>query len=120
MVIYTRLLFWADGFTLCPGLIAIHPRARADKALLAHEQVHVEQMRQEGLIAWWWAYLTSPAFRQAAEVEAYRAQLALSPYSLDTFAGYLANNYFLGITEAHARELLSAPTTAPQQKAPAA
>lgn len=119
MVIYTRLLFWADGFTLCPGLIIIQPRARADKALLAHEQVHVKQMRQEGLITWWWAYLTRPTFRQAAEVEAYRAQLALSPYSLDIFAGYLANNYFLVITEAQARELLSAPT-APPQKAPAA
>lgn len=29
-VVYTRLLFWADGFALCPGLVFIHPNFRHD------------------------------------------------------------------------------------------
>lgn len=103
---YTRLLFWADGFTVGPDLILINPKFKDDPALLAHEMTHAEQMRRLGWLRFWWRYATSPDFRQAVEVEAYRVQLRLQPGSLDVFAGYLADKYRLSLTLDQARALL--------------
>lgn len=110
-VVYTRLLFWADGFALCPGLVFIHPNFRHDAGLLVHEKRHAEQMREAGTLAWWWKYLTCKTCRQNAEVDAYKAQLEVSPDQINTFAEHLSEKYFLDITQEDALKLLQAPAT---------
>src|SRR5438045_2795754 len=95
-VVHTRLLLWADGMTLAPGLVLIHPRARGDAGLVAHEQVHCEQMRRTGTLRFWLMYLFSRTFRLACEVEAYRASLRFRQGAARYFAAHLASGYFLG------------------------
>lgn len=76
MIVFTRLLFFAAGFTVSQRLILIHPKYRDDKPLLAHERTHQQQMARVGTLRFWWRYLTSKAFRQASEVEAYQVQIS--------------------------------------------
>lgn len=106
-LLYTRLLLWADGMTVAPGLVLIHPRARGNAGLLAHEQVHCEQMRRTGTLKFWWLYVSSRRFRLACEVEAYRASLRHHQGALRYFAAHLAGGYFLGITAEEAERLLA-------------
>ena len=105
-VVSTSLLFWADGMTVAPGLVVVHPRVRSDAGLLAHEAVHCRQMREVGLLRFWWMYFTCPAFRLWAEVEAYRVSLRYQPAGLRHFARALAHGYLLRITPAQAERLL--------------
>ena len=106
MIITTRLLFFAAGLTVSQRLIVIHPKHRDDKPLLAHERCHQQQMARVGTLRFWWRYLTSKAFRQASEVEAYKVQIAhgASPAAC---ARHLANLYRLGLSENAAAALLS-------------
>jgi hypothetical protein len=106
IVIHTGALFWADGMTLAPWLVLVHPRARGDTGLLAHERVHCEQMRRTGTFRFWALYLASRSFRLACEVEAYRASLRHHQGGLRCFANHLARGYFLGITPAEAERML--------------
>ena len=106
-VICTRLLFWADGMVLLPSLVFIHPRGRGDPGLLAHEAVHCRQMREVGVLRFWWHYLTCPAFRLWSEVEAYRVSLYHRPSALRQFARNLAHGYGLSLGEDEAARLLS-------------
>jgi hypothetical protein len=105
-LLHTRLLLWADGMALGPGLVLIHPRAKGDPGLLAHEAVHCEQMRRIGTWRFLWRYLTSRSFRLQAEVEAYRASLRHQPGHLRYFARTLSRGYLLRISEQEAERLL--------------
>ena len=102
----TRLLFWADGMAVTPWLVLTHPRARKDAGLLAHEAVHCRQMREVGMLRFWWLYFSCRPFRLWAEVEAYRVSLAHRPNGLRSFARSLAHGYLLGIREDEAERLL--------------
>ena len=101
MTFYPRRLF-ADGFTLMPGVVFIKARWAWDKALHAHEAVHERQMREIGVLTFWWRYLTSKSAWAAFEVEAYRAQALVNNIKPENYAVTLANGYRLGITEAQA------------------
>ena len=105
MTLTTRLLFFAAGFTVNQRLIVIHPDHRDDKPLLAHESTHQAQMARVGTLTFWWRYLTSKAFRQASEVEAYKVQIAHGA-KRHACARYLTENYRLGIDYATAYALL--------------
>ena len=105
-LLYTRWLLWADGMTLAPWLVLIHPRARGDAGLVAHERVHCEQMRRIGTLRFWGLYLFDRGFRLASEVEAYSASLRHHEGGLRYFAAHLARGYFLGITTDEAERLL--------------
>ncbi|MBC5766564.1 hypothetical protein [Ramlibacter albus] len=105
-LLHTRLLFWADGMTIAPWLVLVHPRARGDRGLIAHESVHCEQMRRTGTVKFWLLYLLSRRFRLACEVEAYRESLRHHEGGLRYFARHLAEGYFLGITADEAERLL--------------
>ena len=107
-VIYTRALCWAQAMAVTSTLIIMRPERRGDEALLAHERCHCGQMRRDGTVVFWWRYATSRAFRQAVEVEAYRVQLAMRPAALEAFATSLATRYYLPLTVAQARALLTA------------
>jgi hypothetical protein len=109
MIIYTRALFWADGFTVCQRLILIRPEHRNSPGLLAHERTHVRQMQRIGTLKFIALYLFSRKHRMAFEVEAYKTSIMYSgPGSVDFFAGVLAKKYFLNITVEQAREALLA------------
>jgi hypothetical protein len=105
-VLATPLLFWADGMTVSPGLVVVHPRVRSDAGLLAHEAVHCRQMREVGMLRFWWLYFTCPAFRLWAEVEAYRVSLRYQPGGIRHFARAIARGYLLRVSEAEAERLL--------------
>ena len=107
-IVSTPLLFWADGMTVSPGLVVVHPRVRWDAGLLAHEAVHCRQMREVGLLRFWWLYFTCPAFRLWSEVEAYRVSLRFQPAGLRHFARCIARGYLLRISESEAERLLRA------------
>lgn len=108
-IIQTRLLLWSQAMTITPNVIIIRPEVANDAALLAHENVHCQQMRETGTVLWWFKYVFNRAFRLVSEVEAYRVQLALTPQRLDIVCDLLANRYFLGISFAQARMLLKDP-----------
>jgi hypothetical protein len=68
--------------------------------------VHCRQMREVGLLRFWWWYFTNPAFRLWAEVEAYRVSLHHQPHAARHFARTLARGYMLPVTEQQAHALL--------------
>jgi hypothetical protein len=95
------------GITLCPGLILINAKYKADVALHRHEETHVYQMQRVGTLTFWWRYLTNKAFRMAVEVEAYRVQIA-NGATVNGCAIHLASGYRLGITVDDALRALEA------------
>ena len=105
-VLTTPLLFWADGMTVAPSLVVVHPRVRGDAGLLAHEAVHARQMREVGLLRFWWWYFTCPAFRLWSEIEAYRVSLLYQPTAIRHFARTIAQGYMLPVSAHTAERLL--------------
>lgn len=96
MILHTRLLFFAAGFTVSQRLIVIHPKHRDDKPLLSHERTHQTQMARVGTLTFWWCYLTDKAFRQQAEVEAYKVQISYGAKH-SSCARHLATGYWLNL-----------------------
>jgi len=43
-------------------------------AVLAHEQVHLDQIAKTGWIKWYWKYATDPVFRKEQEKLGYEVQ----------------------------------------------
>ena len=105
MILTTRLLWFSAGLTVSQRLILLHPSRAKDAALLAHERTHQAQMARVGTLTFWWRYLSDKAFRQQAEVEAYKVQIAHGAKRHDC-ARYLAENYWLRIDYATAYALL--------------
>ena len=88
-----------------PSLILIPRWAKGNVPYLAHEQVHAMQQEVDGVLTFWWRYLTSKAHRQAYEVEAYKVQIA-NGASIFSCAIQLSNGYGLNLTQAEALKLL--------------
>jgi len=105
MIYTTKLLFWTDALTINSELILMRPDFANSTALITHERTHQAQMARMGTFTFWRKYLASKSFRQAMEVEAYKAQIAAGA-SLITCARHLATDYRLGITQAQAMVLL--------------
>lgn len=105
MIFITRLLFWADGFTLSPSLMLVHPRAKNDAGLIEHERAHQRQMRGDGWLRFVLRYACSRRWRCLYEVEAYRTSIA-SGMRPEVAARLLATKYRLNITDAQALDLL--------------
>lgn len=92
-----------QGYNLGPVTL-IRPSHKDDIGLHAHEAVHRAQFFRNPLMGLW--YVFSRKARLAYEVEAYKAQLALAPWSIGVLANHLANHYKLEITLDEAIELL--------------
>jgi len=105
MILHTRLLWFAAGTTVSQPLILLHPANANDTDLMAHERTHQAQMARVGTLRWWWRYLTDKAFRQQAEVEAYKVQISHGA-KRSNCASYLASNYWLYIDYSTAYALL--------------
>lgn len=105
MIIKTTLVpspYWA--MTIWP-FILVRPEHINDKPLLVHEMVHYDE---QGLLApiWWARYLLSVKFRVAAEVRAYKAQIATGGLSIIEAANWLVT-YDKSLTFDDAIRLLS-------------
>ncbi|MCT9119173.1 hypothetical protein N6G02_23790 [Cupriavidus gilardii] len=95
-----------DGISLGP-IVLLRPDVSA--GLIAHELVHVRQFWRRPFTHGP-RYLLSKAYRQACEVEAYRAQLQAAgrtPSRIANLARYLATKYRLDLDEETAVRLLS-------------
>ncbi len=103
MIFYPSFL--KRGITLTPWLILIPRWAKGNPDYLAHERTHAKQQRRVGTLTFWWRYLTDPAYRLTAEIEAYRAQIAAGG-DVDYCATQLAYGYSLTLTPAKAYALL--------------
>lgn len=108
MTVFYTDRFVPDGFAGCARgpLIFIRPDYRDDKGLLEHEKVHRRQwlgtLSLHSLL-----YLFVPDYKFRAEVEAYREQLKHYPDDRSKlFAGFIANDYGLDVTEQEALDAL--------------
>lgn len=104
MILYTPIL-WADGFTPLPNLMILKSSQRGNATLIAHEKVHQNQMRRDGVLKFWFRYLT-PEWRLIYEVEAYKESYRLRPESLYFYAKSLAEDYCLDISTDEAMRLI--------------
>jgi hypothetical protein len=48
---------WAAAQVLLPGKVFVRSGVVVTRRLLAHELVHVEQLRRMGILRFWWTYL---------------------------------------------------------------
>jgi hypothetical protein len=107
MIIKTTLLvpkpYWA--ITVWP-FIFVRPEYAADKGLMVHENIHYQE---QGILVpiWWIKYAFSKTFRVAAEVRAYKAQIAAGGVSLPIAASWLTT-YDKSLTTEKALQLLKA------------
>jgi len=74
-----------------------------NKALVAHELTHVQQMARVGGAHWFWLkYLCSRKFRLDSEAEAYATSCVNNPGDPNSYVvnygQLLKHNYYLGIT----------------------
>lgn len=128
-------LVGAEAMAIWP-LTLVVPERRHDAALLAHEEVHLHEQAAAHLVwascvltigtalwvvlgvspwwlllalapPWWALYLLWPAFRLAAEVRAYRVQIAARGISPAQAAQAIATRYRLDIAAPDALAMLT-------------
>ena len=104
MIIKTTLVptpYWA--ITIWP-FILVRPDHADNKPLIIHETVHYNE---QGLfvLVWWLRYILSTKFRVAAEVRAYKAQIAAKGLTVDEAAKWLMT-YDKSLTLDGAKKLL--------------
>lgn len=92
-----------DAFTFWP-FIFIRPKCINDQGLIKHEMVHY---KEQGVLSipWLIRYFLSKKFRLAAEVRAYRVQIACEGITL-VAAAKLLTTYRLGISFEEAKSYL--------------
>lgn len=66
-------LFGKAAITLAPYVI-IMKKYKDDPRILAHEQVHLDQVAHYGWWTFYWRYITNLSFRKQMEDEGYAAQ----------------------------------------------
>lgn len=102
------LLFGFWGSAPLPWLIIVGKSWQHHAALIAHERCHQDQQRRDGLLTFWWRYMTSKSWRLSYEVEAYKVWLRVAPEDEWIVCRTLANSYDFDLTIERARELLVA------------
>jgi len=97
-VVPDLVLFGVWGFTTSPWLVLIASSQKDNAALIAHERCHQMQMRRDGLLTFWWGYLTSKHARLAYEIEAYRVWLDIAPGDRFKVLWWLEHGYNVGLS----------------------
>lgn len=82
-------LFGFNGGAINTRLIVIASDAFNAEALIAHERIHQDQMRKEGVLRFWWKYATDIKWRVNYELDAYREWVRVSPQDLHLCSKYL-------------------------------
>ncbi len=96
MIISTNMIFRGfSAFSLWP-FIFVRPEYRNDAALIEHEMVHYREQAWV-MPVWVLLYLASRKFRLAAEVRAYKREIALGAVTHEQ-AAHALMGYRLGIT----------------------
>lgn len=101
-----QLLFGYWGSAPFPWLLIIAKSHKDNAALIAHEQCHQAQQRRDGVLRFWWRYLTSTSWRLAYEVEAYKKWLEVAPLDEWRVVTWLTFNYGFDLSVNEAKELL--------------
>jgi hypothetical protein len=65
--------FITYAITISP-FVFILPKYAKNKAILAHEQVHLDQIKKAGWFKWYWKYLFNLDFRNSQESAGYLVQ----------------------------------------------
>jgi hypothetical protein len=105
VIVKTNLMFKGfDAFTVFP-FIFVRPAHASNEGLLVHEKVHYAEQKKAFVLPWLLKYALSKPFRQAAEVRAYRAQVAAGGISVGKAANMLTK-YGLGLDFINACRLL--------------
>lgn len=105
MIVSTNFIPSGFGaFTVWP-FIFVRPSQRGNAALLEHEMVHYREQAWLTPV-WLLRYAFSKSFRLAAEVRAYKLQIALGGLTADQ-AAKLLTSYRLGISYQQALEFLA-------------
>jgi len=97
--------YWASA--PFPWLMILAKTYSDHAALIAHEQCHQGQQRRDGVLTFWWRYLTNKSWRLAYEVEAYKVWLQVAPHDEWRVSYVLAHNYGLDLSAEQAREILN-------------
>lgn len=66
--------FTTYAITIAP-FVFILPRWKDDPGILAHERVHLNQVRIMGWWSFYWNYVTNVGFRRSVEAEGYAKQM---------------------------------------------
>jgi len=66
-------LFGQGAITISPYVLILNKYALRED-ILAHEQVHLNQVQQMGWFTFYWNYITNSAFRKSVEAEGYAEQ----------------------------------------------
>lgn len=107
LILPNALMFGYGGSAPFPFLMILAQSHKDNKALIAHEECHQQQQRRDGLLAFWWKYLTSKPARLAYEVEAYKVWLKVAPLDIHKVVNWLTDNYGLDLTHKQAYKLLT-------------
>lgn len=97
--------FW--GIAVCPWLMLVAIEYRNHAPLLAHERIHQDQQRRDGLLTFWFGYLFNKTKRLNYEVEAYKVWVQVAPKDLERCVWYLTKSYEFNLTDAEATALLT-------------
>jgi hypothetical protein len=115
---FPYILYFTDDLPVNVGgqakgfIIKIKNKHRNDLGILKHEEEHVNQFWQHGLLIHMLRYTYNEIYRFQSEVESYKCQLKYPPASLNVeeyisiFAGRIANDYGIGISENGAEKAL--------------
>ena len=101
------LLFGFWGASIAPWLMLVAIDYKDHAALIAHERIHQEQQRRDGLLRFWWRYITDKRARLDYEVEAYRVWVQVAPGDLWRCVYSLRTGYGLQLSDADAIALLT-------------
>lgn len=107
LILPDALLFGYGGSAPFPFLIILASSHKNNQALIAHEECHQQQQRRDGLLTFWWKYLTDKHVRLAYEVEAYKVWIKVTPHDIHKVVNWLINNYGLDLTHEQAYKLLT-------------
>ena len=64
------------AITIAP-FVFIRKEYAENEAVIAHEQVHLDQVEKTGWLPWYWKYIFNAEFRKQQEAEGYAAQDAI-------------------------------------------
>jgi len=65
--------FTTHAITIAPFVFILRSLVD-DKGILAHEQVHLDQVANLGFLRFYWNYITNAGFRRSIEAEGYARQ----------------------------------------------
>jgi hypothetical protein len=97
--------FRFDAITLYP-FIFVRAGMENDEALIAHEQVHLQDQKNWFVLPWFLLYFLSPRFRFTAEVLGHAAQVRANGCSVQWAAAHITNRYWTFCTFAEAEASL--------------